>query len=55
MKIGDQVLYKGMLFWVISVWEDGADDALDHVEIAPTRHGAGSFMTTREYLQEADA
>ena len=53
MKQGDQVLYRGMVFWVISVWEDGADAALDHIEIAPTRHGAGSFVTTREYIKEA--
>ena len=53
MKTGDQVLYKGTLFWVISVWEDGADAALDHIELAPTRHGAGSFMTTREYITAA--
>ena len=51
MKTGDQVLYKGVRYWVISVWEDGACDSLDHVEIAPTRHGAGSFIVTREYLE----
>ena len=29
MKTGDQVLYKGVRHWVISVWEDGASDSLD--------------------------
>lgn len=53
MKQGDRVLYKGMQFWVIGVWVDGADAASDRVEIAPTQHGAGSIIVTRKYLQEA--
>ena len=52
MRVGDRVSYKGGMFYIISIWEDGADSGLDHIEIAPTRHGAGSFMVTREYLSQ---
>ena len=45
MRIGDQVLYKGVKMWLISV-------CADIYEVAPTKHGAGSIMTTRQYLQE---
>ena len=47
-----KVLYKGIEYYVISIFEDGADVSFDRFEIAPTRHGAGSFYVTREYLQE---
>ena len=46
MKTGDQVLYRGALYWVISVQGE-------IIEVAPTQHGAGSFYVTRPYLQEA--
>ena len=47
-----KVLYKGVEYWVISVFEDGLDQGFDRFEIALTRHGAGSFYVTREYIQE---
>ena len=50
MRVGDRVNYKGVMYFVISIMEDGACKSLDMIEIAPTRHGAGSFYVTCEYL-----
>jgi hypothetical protein len=41
-----KVLYKGVEYFIISdepFWEI--------LEIAPTRHGAGSFDVSRDYIQ----
>lgn len=45
MNIGDKVLYKGQQYWVIAREWHG------QVEIAPTRHGAGSFMVLVDYIK----
>lgn len=55
MKSGNIVFYKGIKYWVISIWNVGDDESLDIIEIAPTKHGAGSFYVTREYLKTAKA
>ena len=36
MRVGDQVSYRGAMYYIISIWEDGACSGLDTIEIAPT-------------------
>lgn len=44
MDIGDEVVYKGQVYYVVSPPFWGI------MEIAPTLHGAGSIMVLEEML-----
>jgi hypothetical protein len=45
MNIGNQVIYKNQLYWIVS------NDLGGLIEIAPTKHGVGSFIVLTEWLE----
>ena len=49
MQVGQCVKFNGIKFRIVSIWEDGADSSLDHVEI---RNNVETMIVTREYLEE---
>ena len=39
------VLYRGIKYFLVSIYGGGL------IEIAPTQHGAGSFMVHEDFIQ----